>query len=273
MAGVLIRHVQGENGVKQVEPKVFLVGETRVNEEELQAYLAHIGVPQWTTDAPSDAERLTEVMGRLCYRSFEPGLNPNVTRVREGNGKYLQNIVEVGHGSVLEHASLNFIFADVSRVVTHELVRHRAGTGISQESLRFVRLDTLSAYVPIQIRENERGMEIFARTMDALEKLQLELAEEYGIDAESFGVKKKLTSAFRRLAPMGLATTIGWSCNFRTLRHVIEHRTDPHAEEEIRLLFARVFELVQRRYPNFFADYETELVDGIPWVKTVHRKI
>ncbi len=266
---------RGESiAVKQVEPKVFLVGETRIHEPGLEAYLAHAGVPDWTTDAPSDAEKLVEVMGRLCYRSFEPGLNPNVTRVREGSAKYLANIIAVGHGSVLEHGMLNFIFADVSRVVTHELVRHRAGTAISQESLRFVRLDRLSAYVPTHIREHEKGMEIFTRTFEQLEQLQQELAEIYAIDNEKkFAVKKQLTSAFRRMAPIGVATTIGWSCNFRTLRHVIEHRTDPHAEEEIRLLFARVFELVRERYPNLFADYEVEEVDGLPWVKTAHRKV
>ncbi len=260
--------------MKQVEPKVFLVGETRLVEEGLSDYLAHVGAPEWTSDAPSDAEKITEVMGRLCYRSFEPGLNPNVTRVREGNAPYLANIVNVGHGSVLEHGVVNFIFADVSRVVTHELVRHRAGTAMSQESLRFVRLDALSAYVPTHIRENDAGMEIFVRTFEQLEELQRELAEVYDIDNEkTFAVKKKLTSAFRRIAPIGLATTIGWSCNFRSLRHVIENRTDPHAEEEIRYLFGEVYDVVKKRYPNFFADYEVEMVDGLPWVKTPHRKI
>ena len=260
--------------MKFVEPKVFLVGETRVVEDGLQDYLNHLGVPLWKTDAPSDAERLCEVMGRLCYRSFEPGLNPNVTRVREGNGIYLGNIVKVGHGSVLEHASLNFIFADVSRVVTHELVRHRAGTAVSQESLRFVRLDELSAYVPTHIKEDERGMEVFVKTFEQLEQLQGQLAEIYAIDDEKkFDIKKKLTSAFRRVAPIGLATTIGWSCNMRSLRHVIEHRTDPHAEEEIRVLFGKVFELVSKRYPNLFADYTVEEVDGLPWVKSEHGKV
>lgn len=260
--------------MKQVEPKVFLVGETRIHEPGLADYLSHVGVPDWETDAPSDAEKLIEVMGRLCYRSFEPGLNPNVTRVRAGSAEYLGNIISVGHGSVLEHGMLNFVFADVSRVVTHELVRHRAGTAISQESLRFVRLDTLSAYVPTHIREHEEGMEIFTRTFEQLEQLQRELAELYAIDDEKkFSVKKQLTSAFRRMAPIGVATTIGWSCNFRTLRHVVEHRTDPHAEEEIRFLFARVFEVVRARYPNLFADYDVEEVDGLPWVKTAHRKI
>jgi thymidylate synthase (FAD) len=260
--------------VKAVKPKVFLVGETRIVEDGLRDYLNHIGVPQWTSDAPSDAERITEVMGRLCYRSFEPGLNPNVTRVREGNAPYLANIIQVGHGSVVEHAALNFIFADVSRVVTHELVRHRAGTAISQESLRFVRLDSLSAYVPTHIEESEEGMRIFTKTFEQLEELQRTLAQVFAIDdIKQFDTKKKLTSAFRRLAPIGLATTIGWSCNFRSLRHVIEMRTDPHAEEEIRYLFAEVYKLVKDRHPNLFADYTVEMVDGLPWVKTEHGKI
>jgi len=260
--------------VDLVEPRVFLVGETRAIEDGLRAYLAHANAPEWTSDAPSDAERLCEVFGRLCYRSFEPGLNPNVTKVREGNASYLSHIIEVGHGSVLEHAVLNFIFADVSRVFTHELVRHRTGVAVSQESLRFVRLDRLSAYVPLLIEENEAGMAVFAKTVEQLEAVQKSLAEVYAIDDEkSFARKKQLTSAFRRVAPAGVATTIGWSCNFRTLRHVIERRTDPAAEEEIRRVFGLVFEVVQERYPNVFADYAVETVEGLPWVKTQYEKV
>ena len=187
---------------------------------------------------------------------------------------YLAHIVEVGHGSVLEHAVLNFVFADVSRVFTHELVRHRAGTAISQESLRYVRLGRLSAYVPTQIREDERGLEIFCRTMEQLEQVQRELADAFAIDQEEkFAVKKQLTSAFRRIAPLGLATTVGWSCNFRTLRHVIEIRTAPDAEEELRLVFGKVYDAVKGRYPNVFGDYTVEMVEGLPWVKTSHRKV
>ena len=257
-----------------VEPKVFLIGETRVVEEGLQAYLNHVGAPSWSTDAPSDAERLCEVYGRLCYRSFEPGLNPNVTRVRKGNATYLGHVLEVGHGSVIEHAVLNFVFADVSRVFTHELVRHRAGTAISQESLRFVRLDKLSAYVPTHIRESEEGMEIYSDTIQHLEKVQQSLAKLYAIDDEKkFDVKKKLTSAFRRVAPDGVATTIGWSCNFRALRHVIEMRTAPDAEEELRLVFGKVYEAIKDRYTSLLGDYEVEMADGLPWVRTKHRKV
>ncbi|MCP4644302.1 MAG: FAD-dependent thymidylate synthase, partial [bacterium] len=237
--------------MKVAEPKVFLIGETRAVEDGLSAYLEHVGAPEWATDAPSDAEKLCEFYGRLCYRSFGPGLNPNVTRVRQGSKPYLNHILEVGHGSVLEHSYLNFVLADVSRVLTHELVRHRAGTAISQESLRYVRLEDLSAYVPMHIRESEEGMEIFARTFEQLEEVQAALAQAYEIDDEkAFDRKKKLTSAFRRMAPIGLATTIGWTCNFRTLRHVIEVRTAPDAEEEIRLVFGQVYEIVRDRFPN-----------------------
>jgi len=116
----------------KAEPKVFLIGETKIINEGLRAFLTHIGTLAWETDAPSDSEKLTEVMGRLCYRSFEAGLNPNVTKVRSGSRDYLQNVISVRHGSVCEHAVVNFIFADVSRVFTHELVRHRAGVAISQ---------------------------------------------------------------------------------------------------------------------------------------------
>src|SRR3970040_948301 len=148
--------------MRRVEPKVFLVGETRVVEEGLQAYLEHIGVPDLETDAPSDAEKVVEVMGRLCYRSFEPGLNLNVTKVREGSAAYLGNILKVAHGSVIEHPVINFIFADVSRVFTHELVRHRAGVAISQESLRFVRLDSLGQWLPTVIRRQIIQQEFFS---------------------------------------------------------------------------------------------------------------
>ncbi len=260
--------------MRLVTPTVFLVGETKVIDEGMQAYLEHLGVPEWQSDAPTDPEKLIEVMGRLCYRSFEPGLNLNVTKVRRENKEYLANILKVGHGSVIEHSVFNFIFADVSRVFTHELVRHRAGTAMSQESLRFVRLDNLGFWVPTVIKETPEAMEIMVKTVEQLEKLQRQLAEITNIDnAETFHKKKVLTSAFRRIAPDGLATTIGWSANARAVRHVIEMRTDPGAEEEIRLVFGAVAKIMIERYPNLFGDYEVEMVEGLPWYKTKNKKV
>lgn len=250
-----------------VEPKVFLVGETKIVEDGLSAYLNHIGIPDWVSDAPSDSERLVEVMGRLCYRSFAPGMNKNVTKIREHNDAYVGNVLNVRHGSVIEHVNFNFIFTDVSRVFTHELVRHRIGVAISQESLRYVRLDDLGQWLPTVIREDEKAMEIFARTFKDLEKLQLELAAHFDLDNPDpktmpFAKKKVITSAMRRIAPIGLATTIGWSANARALRWVIQMRTEETAEEEIRIVFGKVAEIAIKRWPNLFADFEKEMVDG-----------
>src|SRR3989344_9633192 len=177
--------------MKLVTPKVFIVGKTEIDEVGLQAYLDHIGVPEWSSNAPTGAEKLCEVYGRLCYRSFKPGLNANVTKVREDNRDYLQHVAQVRHGSVVEHPVVNFIFADVSRVFTHELVRHRVGTAMSQESLRFVRLEELSFWAPTAISENEQFMQVATRTMEQLEAIQKELAKVLQLDQqEKFAIKK-----------------------------------------------------------------------------------
>jgi thymidylate synthase (FAD) len=69
----------------------------------------------------------------------------------------------------------------------------------------------------------------------------------------------------RRIAPEGLATAIGWTANFRTLRHVIELRTDPAAEWEIRYVFGEVAKFLINRYPNAFGDLTSQMVDGLPY--------
>jgi thymidylate synthase (FAD) len=210
----------------------------------------------------------------MCYKSFGTELNPNLTQVRPDNESYISNLLAKGDGSVLEHSVANFFFCDVSRVFTHELVRHRVGTAISQESLRYVRLTDMDGYMPLCIQENEQAVSIFARTFKELSNLQKEMAELFELDeTNSFTEKKKFTSAMRRLAPIGLATNIGWSTNIRNLRHVIEMRTSPGAEEEIRLVFAQVADLAIKRWPNLFADYEMEIVDDLPSYKTINLKV
>jgi len=257
-----------------VEPQVFLIGESTVNKEGLSAFLTHLGAPEWSSNAPTDIELLTEVYGRACYKSFGTELNPNITRVRGSNESYISNILAKGDGSVLEHGVANFFFCDVSRVFTHELVRHRVGTAMSQESLRYVRLTDLDWYAPICIQENAAAMTIFEKTMDGLSNLQKDLSELYELDTTNdFNFKKQITSAMRRIAPIGLATNIGWSCNMRTLRHVIEMRTDPGSEEEIRLVFSKVADIAIERWPNLFADYEVDIVDNLPSYKTMNTKV
>src|SRR5436190_19596944 len=111
------------------EPTVYLVGRQAVDQAEIDRFLTDHGV-SWQTDTEVAGEHLVEVAGRVCYMSFarpRPG----------GNEAYLKHILEVGHGSVLEHAVWSFLFVGVSRSLTHELIRHRHQS-YSQLSQRYV---------------------------------------------------------------------------------------------------------------------------------------
>jgi len=76
-----------------------------------------------------------------------------------------------------------------------------------------------------------------------------------GLDEETksndFDRKKRLTSALRRAMPNGATNEIGWSLNVRSLRHLLELRSSPAAEWEIRLVFGQVLEIVEKRWPGF----------------------
>ncbi len=87
--------------------------------------------------------------------------------------------------------------------------------------------------------------------MEQLEEFQVSAAEQLGIEKDGvpFHVKKEVTSALRRLAPIGLSTDILWTANARTLRHVIEMRTAEGAEEELRLVFDTIARIMQAEAP------------------------
>ena len=132
--------------MKLVNPEVYLIANTKIDYNEVQKMLKTLGdktALQWLKRtkelSQSDGDYLSELAGRICYKSFGVGLNPNVTQIRQNSNEYITNTLAKGDGSIFEHATCTFAFLNVSRVFTHELVRHRAGTAISQESLRYVR--------------------------------------------------------------------------------------------------------------------------------------
>lgn len=253
-----------EKTMRETSPQVFLIARPAVDEAGMRAYLESVGGESWLERrAAADAgsgERLVEFCGRVCYRSWEPGLNPNVTLVRTDQREYFANILRAQHGSVLEHANYSFALRNVSRVFTHELVRHRAGSAFSQESLRFVRLTDIGFRVPLAL---EPVREQVISLVEQLEEFQVSAAEALGVDDEGvpFAVKKEITSALRRLAPIGLSTDIIWTANVRTLRHVIEMRTASGAEEELRLVFDVIARMMVAEAPHLFQDF-TRLDDG-----------
>jgi thymidylate synthase (FAD) len=259
--------------VHETEPSVFLIARPSVDLAAMREYLTAVGGESWLQEraaaaAIPAAELLVELAGRVCYRSFKPGLNANVTAVRTDRRDYFENILASAHGSVLEHASFTFALHDVSRAFTHELVRHRAGSAFSQESLRYVRLTDIGFRVPPALAPLRQHV---LAVVEQLEELQRTGARALGLDGEGvpFAVRKQVTSALRRLAPIGLSTDIVWTANVRTIRHVIELRTAPGAEEEMRLVFDEVARLMQAEAPLLFADFERD-GDGA-WTPRHHK--
>lgn len=262
-----------------VSPKVFIIGESRIVPEGLQAMLEAIGAPEWVSDGESDTEVIVEGAGKLCYMSFDASLNKNLTRVgTRSNFDYIQeSLIKVKHGSVLEHTTVNLVFTDVSRVLTHELVRHRAGAAYSQTSGRYVRSDELRFWMPSCIRDNMELAMLFDEAITHQEKILARMAEVSGINRmtnkEDFPRKKELTSAFRRIVGNGVATNIEATYNHRALRHLITQRTSRHAEEEIRIVFNSVFDQVSSRYPALYADAIGSSVNGHMEMGFEHEKV
>src|ERR671911_1113572 len=101
----------------------------------LEGFDPDLGFPGYLDDPTKlpDSSQLCKTAGQLCYASFGPRRTTN-----ENAASYFGRLTGAGHGSVLEHASFSFLLYGISRSVTHELVRHRAGTGFSQISQRYV---------------------------------------------------------------------------------------------------------------------------------------
>ncbi len=103
-----------------------------------------------------------------------------------------------------------------------------------------------------------------------------ELADATIRDDMKFDEKKAWTSALRRMLPDGIATNIVWSANHRTLRWVLEMRTAPGAEVEMRYVFDKVGEILQRDYPTIYGDFTKKPhTDGVGhhWVPGLRSKV
>lgn len=252
-------------------PKVYLVGRQSLEPAEIERFLGEHDVSHWTTDTDIAGEKLCEVAGRVCYMSFakpRPG----------GNAAYLKHILEVGHGSVLEHAVFNFLITGVSRSFTHELVRHRAGFGYSQLSQRYVDESTADFIEPDCIADDPKLHAIWLRAIQDSHAAYCQLVE--GLAAKFAHVedktlrRKMAREAARSVLPNATETKIFVTANARALRHFIEMRCSEFAEVEIRKVAAEVLRLLQKEAPHLFGDYEfVDLPDGTQAARTPYRKV
>jgi thymidylate synthase (FAD) len=273
------------------EPQVYLVGKQVVNDAELDRFLGDEEVSNWKTDTEVGGEKLVEVAGRLCYLSFakpRPG----------GNRAYIDHILEAQHGSVIEGCIYNFIFTGISRALTHELIRHRAGMGYSQLSQRFVDETDCDFVVPPALLEEKQiydkflfrselmteeeyvkfeAFDTWLTLVDNSRKAYKELSDylykKYSSIEDKTLRRKRARESARSVLPNACETKIFVTANARALRHFIEMRSHESADQEIRNLAIKVLKVMQVESPNLFGDYEIEDRNGELFVSIKYRKV
>ncbi|MCA8935739.1 MAG: FAD-dependent thymidylate synthase [Planctomycetes bacterium] len=155
---------------------IYLVGKQVMPAEEVQRFLDN-EADVWITDTDNPAHRIPELAGRICYMSF------GEKQGRKDNNSYLSNIIKVGHGSVLEHTVYSLLLTGISRSLTHELVRHRAGFAYSQLSQRYVDETDAQFVIPPAVQDDpelEKTLQDFCDvSLKVYGELTDKLAEKY----------------------------------------------------------------------------------------------
>lgn len=232
------------------EPKLTVISRPHFSEPE------HLPVT-WIGES-TDGERLAEFAGRLCYMSQR---NPASRSTRE----YLENIKKQGHGSVLEHANYSILVEGVSRSLTHELVRHRAGMAFSQLSQRYVDESEANFVVPPAIIGDEALRTAWLQQIESAQAAYVALVEQlmerYSWVADKVHRRKMAREAARGVLPNSTETKIVVTANARAWRTLLELRAGEGAELEIRRWAVAVLGTLQAEAPAFFSDFEMYLAD------------
>jgi thymidylate synthase (FAD) len=245
---------------------VFAVAETVPLRVQLIAKTEFVAPPDvpWSTDADG-GQALVEFAGRACYQSWSKP-NPKTAT----NAGYLRHVIDVGHLSVLEHASVSFYITGISRSCTHELIRHRHFS-YSQLSQRYVPENESQIVVPPGLEDDPELRQILSDAADASRATYTELMNRLeakfaaGQPTEKTGVlrRKQARQAARAALPNATETRIVVTGNYRAWRHFVAVRASEHADVEIRrLAIACLRELVDVA-PAVFSDFHiAALADG-----------
>jgi thymidylate synthase (FAD) len=214
----------------------------------------------WSTDADG-GPALVEFAGRACYQSWDKP-NPRTA----SNASYISHIIDVGHFSVLEHATVSFYITGLSRSCTHELIRHRHFS-YSQLSQRYVPERESRVVIPPGIEGDPELENLFLDAADAsraaygelLSRLEATLADEPNPTLR----RKQARQAARAVLPNATETRVVVTGNYRAWRHFIAMRASEHADVEMRRLAVECLRQLAGAAPQVFADFDIyQLPDG-----------
>ena len=197
-----------------------------------------------------EPERTVALAARLCYSPT--GLNELKEKIGSGDiRQFIDKIMTLGHHSVLEHASFTFGVEGISRVTSHQLVRHRVAS-YSQQSQRYVsHVERFDAVLPPSIAANEEAKRIFDFTVGVVHQAYKQLVE-MGLQPEDA----------RYLLPNATETKIIITMNARELLHFFRLRCCERAQWEIRSMAVGMLKLAKQAAPTIFRDAGPGCVAG-----------
>jgi thymidylate synthase (FAD) len=246
-----------------------------------QVFLGHPDI-DWESDSMVGGEALAEFAGRLCYLSFgeDAGVSGGHKSIpgRTTNAQYMSNILKVKHGSVLEHATWSLLLEGISRSLTHELVRHRAGFAYSQLSQRYVDESEVGFVLPPEIQEGTDAYDVWLgsceRVLDEYQTL-LGFIEAQVAHIESRTLRRKRArETARSVLPNCAETKIVVTGNARAWRHLMELRGSPSADQEIRRLAFAIHGKLAEGAPAIFGDLQIATTeDGTDYLTTENPKV
>ena len=260
-------------------PNVYLVTRPSVDWEQVASFLDDEEVPpipESIRAGDDESAAIIEISARLCYMSYGRG--------RRDIADFVNNLLSSKDGSVFEHVNYGFVFTGVSRSLTHELVRHRAGFAYSQRSQRYVSEEDGRFVVPPtllrELGDSGQARQALDRALETAASgyAELVVALDSSIPRDWFTSnrdrRKAVRQAARAVLPNATETKIFVTGNVRAWRHFIEMRAAPFADWEIRELAIAVLRVLQDEAPLLFGDFTIDrLPDGTEVASPEHSKV
>jgi thymidylate synthase (FAD) len=193
--------------------------------------------------------KVVAMAARLCYSSLDIE-NLRCSAITEDQ-QLIEKVLALGHESVLEHASFSLGIEGVSRVLSHQLVRHRLAS-FSQQSQRYVSFDKGFSYqVPPSILKDESLRQEYDGMMEQSAKFYRHLRE-----------RKIPVEDARFVLPNAADTRLVMTMNARELRHFFRLRCCRRAQWEIRALATEILRQVRKIAFSLFHDAGPACLSG-----------
>ncbi len=194
-----------------------------------------------------NADSLSALSAKVCYSNKS---TEEIEMSNEEQAKLLRRVIKSGHHSVLEHASFTYAIKGISRVATHQLVRHRLAS-YSQQSQRYTKIKRDNFVIPPSIEQNNEVQQEYKDFIDKSVELYNKLIE--------MGIKKEDA---RFIIPQGVSSNIIVTMNARELLHFFTLRCCVRAQWEIRRVAIEMLRLAKSKAPIIFENAGPSCVRG-----------